>query len=59
MIVSITGGNGTRAVNKRGRGYSFQWDIGGTSFSGVGLQNGDKAAVGFGGRLIRTVSFLG
>ena len=55
-----TGGDykGTLAVNKRGRGYSFQWDIGGTSFSGVGLQNGDKAAVGFGGQQCGFVSYV-
>ena len=48
---------GKLAVNKQGAGFSFQWDIGGTPFTGFGIQSGDKAAVGFGGRQCGFVSY--
>lgn len=48
---------GKLAVNKQGAGFSFQWDIGGTPFTGFGIQSGDKAAVGFGGQQCGFVSY--
>ena len=48
---------GKLAVNKSGRGHSFKWDVGGRSFTGFGVQNGDKAAVGLGGSQCGFVSY--
>ena len=47
---------GTLAVNKRGAGYNFQWDVGG-GLNGFGIRTGDMAAVGFGGSKCGFVSY--
>ena len=49
--------NGKLAINSRGRGYSFQWDIAGQSYSGFGVRMDDKAAAGFGGPQCGFVSY--
>lgn len=43
-------------VKKAGEGYKFSWDVGGT-LDGFGIQVGNKAAVGFGGKQCLFVAY--
>ena len=63
-IYDVTGTNpggkdykGKLAVNKHGRGYRFDWDVGGRTLSGYGVQSGDMASAGFGGPQCGFVSY--
>ena len=63
-MYDVTGSNpdgkdykGKLAVKKQGRGFRFDWDVGGRTLSGFGVQNGDKAAAGFGGPQCGFVSY--
>ncbi len=47
---------GSLEVSKQGDGYVFKWNAG-SEFQGFGIQTGDKATVGFGGKQCAFVAY--